>query len=51
MFCIKHPRGQEKVGLQKKFKANKMSMDSNTLTEGDLNDIGDKVLDATVELL
>ena len=48
---IKHPREQEKVGLRKKSKASKVSLDPITLTEGDLHDIGDAVQDVTTEAL
>jgi len=48
---IKHPREQEKVGSRKKYKANKVSLDPITLTEGDLHDIGDMVQDVTAEEL
>jgi len=47
----KHNRDPEKVGPWKKSKASKTSLDPITLMEGPLNDIGDKVKDATVKLL
>lgn len=50
-FCIKRTRGPEKLGLQKKSKSIKTSLDLITLTEGDLNDIGDMMRDAIAELL
>jgi len=51
LFYTKHNRDPEKVGPRKKSKANKTSLDLITLTEDDLNDIGDMVRNATVELL
>lgn len=50
-FQVKRTREQEKVGSRKKCQARKSSLDPVTLIEGDLNDIGDMVRDATVELL
>lgn len=49
--CIKHPRELEKRGSRKKSKATKTSLDPITLTEGDLHDIGDTVIDVTMEAL
>lgn len=46
-FHAKHNRDPEMVGPQNKSKANKTSLNPITLTEGDLNDIGDTVRDAT----
>jgi len=48
---IKHPREQEKGGSRKKSKATKASLDLITLTEGDLQDIGDTVQDVIAEAL
>lgn len=39
------------MGSRKKYKANKVSLDPITLTEGDLHDIGDMVQDVTAEEL
>lgn len=50
-FRIKCIWEQENEGSQKKSKASKSSLDPITLTEGELDDIIDKVRDATTELL
>jgi len=50
-FHTKWTRDLEKVGPWKKSKASKMSLDPIILIEGDLNDIGDTMRDAIVELL
>jgi len=50
-LCIKHTKGLEKVGPWKKSKASKTSLDPINIINGDLNDIGDTMWDATVELL
>lgn len=50
-FRVKHNRDQEKVGLQKKSKTIKMSLDPITLIEDYLNEIGNATRDATMELL
>jgi len=47
----KHTKDPKKEGPRKKSKSSKTSLDPITLTEGDLNDIGDMVQDATAELL
>jgi len=51
LFQIKHNQEPKKVGRRKKSKANKTSLNPITLIEGDLNDIGDTVRDATTKLL
>lgn len=48
---IKFPREQEKRGSRNKSKATKTSLDPITLTEGDLDDIGDTVQNVTAEAL
>jgi len=50
-FWVKRIREKDKVGLRKKPKAKKSSLDPINLTKGDLNDISDTVRDATTELL
>lgn len=48
---IKHLRELEKGGSIKKSKATKTSLDPITLTEGDLYDIGDTIMDVTAKAL
>jgi len=48
---VKQYKEQEKEGLYKNMKATKSSLDPITLTEGDLDDIGDKVWGTTSELM
>jgi len=48
---VKWYREKEKEGSHKKKKGYKLSLDPIALTEGDLDDIGDKVQDIIVELL
>lgn len=50
-FYVKQHREQENEGLQTKTSVCKSSLDQITLMDGDLDDIGDKVRDTTVELL
>jgi len=48
---LKYPLIAKRVGPRKKVKASKFSIDSITLTEGDLHDIDETVLDVTSEVL
>jgi len=50
-FQIKCNKEEEKVGMWKKSKASKNSLNPITLTKGNLNDIDDVVRDATMKLL
>jgi len=48
---VKWYREQEKEGPQKNTKGTKLSLDLITLMDGDLDEIGKKVRDTTIELL
>lgn len=48
---LKNPHITERVGPRKKVKASKLSIESITLTEGDLHDIDETVYDVTNEAL
>ena len=51
LFRTKKTKDPKKVEPWKKSKPSNTSLDLITLTEGDLNDIGDTVWDATAEML
>jgi len=51
LFCTRSTRDLEEVGLWKKSKASKTSLDLITLIEGYLKDVGDTVRDSTTKLL
>lgn len=50
-FHTKRTRDPEKLGPRNKSKTRKSYLDPITLIEEELNDIGDMVQDATMELL
>lgn len=49
--CIKQPRELDKRGCRKKSKVIKTSLETITLMEGILHDIGEKIRDVTVKAL